>query len=480
MPNHKRAEGDSRSKSQIFLTLLLVFGCATAYGQADSTETRVVIIEQADSLAGLVLNGERIQKLIGRVRLRQDAATLEAQQAIDYLDRNEILFTGRVRIIDTPDTLEADRILYNSRSKIGRATGRVRLADGEAVLRAPSGTYNRGRKQATFTEGVQLSDSTSVLTSLLGTYDTNSKIAVFYDSVRLAQEDLTLAADSIVHRRTEDLTDAYGTVEIEQFEAEPDTASPIERTFLYGTFVQHNKTEGRSRIKGNPLLIQLRTDSTGTDTLLVRARLLEALRTDTLTHITALDSVRVWQTELAATADSMVYTKRAPVDSGQAQPAWLELYRQPVLWFAQTQVSGDTIRMVLKQEALDSLVVRANAFLAQWDSTLARVQQIQGRNLLGQFEADSLRSLLVGPNAEALYFRAEEEDSTLAGAVRLSADQIQMLFASDTLETLKGLTGIEGLYYEKENIPELLQLSGYRWMPEQKPTRTALLGHREK
>lgn len=455
--------------------LLLCLSSGAAYGQqADSAGIRVVVIERADSLAGLVLQGERVQKLMGRVRLRQDKATLEAAQAIDYLDRDEILFTGRVRIIDEADTLEADRIRYNSRTKTGQATGHVRLSDGEAVLRAPSGTYNRQTKRATFTQSVRLRDSTSVLTSRLGTYNTDTKIAVFYDSVRLAQADLYLAADSIVHRRATDLTDAFGAVQIEQFEAAPDSTGPLERTLLFGTFVQHNKTQGQSRIEGNPLLMQLRTDSTGTDTLLVRARLLDALRTDTLTHITALDSVRVWRHDLAATADSMVY-HRVRADSGRTQTETLALYRQPVLWFAQTQVSGDTIRMALSGQSLDSLVVRSNAFLAQWDSTLARVQQIQGRTLTGRFARDSLRTLVVGPNAQAVYYRTEADTHTLAGAVRLSADRILMAFANGTLKTLRGHAGIEGMYYEKEDIPDPLRLPGYRWTPTLKPQRQDLL-----
>jgi hypothetical protein len=237
---------------------------------------------------------------------------------------------------------------------------------------------------------------------------------------------------------------------------------------------------------GQPLLIQVRSDSTGSDTLLVKARLLEFVQTDSLDRLTAVDTVQVWQSDLAAVADSMVYDRFfQPVDTGPItalvqgksvpEKSLIKLYRGPVLWFKETQLSGDTVRVTMQDDVADSLLVDSRVFVARLDTALARIQQVQGRRLRGDIEADSLRSLVVSPNAEAIYYMAAEDEKSISGAVQMSSDAILMQFSKGELKKIKAVKGIQATQYEAEIIPEPFRLSGYRWMPELRPVQAMFL-----
>lgn len=190
----------------------------------------------------------------------------------------------------------------------------------------------------------------------------------------------------------------------------------------------------------------------------------------------------MWSAQLAAVADSAVFDRRSFEDEAHPVEDDLRLFRDPVGWLRGegssviTEISGDTLRLSARDEAVDTLRVLGRAFAARPDSALGRINQIRGRRMLALFREDTLRSIHVWPNAEAVYFRADED--ALAGAVRVSADSLAFFFAGDSLRRVEGVRGIEGVYYDAALIPQPLRLDGFRYEPERRPTKDALLGGR--
>ena len=205
---------------------------------------------------------------------------------------------------------------------------------------------------------------------------------------------------------------------------------------------------------------------------------------DTVTVLTAAGGVRVWERRLRAVADSVVFRRLAagaagpdsagvsagavptaasgagappgtgppgagpprpvPPASGSAPPASgppapgstasgpgpglperdrIFLYgSRPSVWADGAQITGDSLAVFASGGAADSLTVRGTAFAARVDSTLGRLQQIAGAQMLGRFDGDELRRLDVWPNAQALYYRATP-DGLLDGAFQFAARQ---------------------------------------------------------
>ncbi len=274
----------------------------------DTSEPEKAFV-RADSLSAVVREGERLQELFDNVRVRQDTTRLRSNFGLRYLNRDELLFTGDVVIYERGDTLRADTVRYNKRTKVGRARSNVRLTDGDVLVRAPRATYYTEEKRSVFPDSVTLIDSTRVLRAQEGTYWSDEERAAFSGEVQLTDPETYLESDSLTYFRDQERSIATGRVFIRRVESEDgDTTST---TYLFGEWADNQEQNRYSRVEREALLVRVRRDSAGApeDTLAVRAHRLEATRTDTHRRLVAVDSVRIWQPNLAAVADSTVYDR---------------------------------------------------------------------------------------------------------------------------------------------------------------------------
>ncbi len=451
---------------------------------ADTTQSRAYV--QADSLSATVVDGERVQELVGNVFVEQDSTELRSERAFRYLERDEFLFLRAVEIVEGPDTLHADTVRYDRRNELGFAFGNVELTDGEVDVRSSEAIYFVDERRTVFEEPVELQDSTAVLRSDRGIYRSPERRADFAGNVTLDDPDSWLEADSLSYYRDRRRSEAFGNVFIDRNprqapdEAEDPSVSNDEqntRTWLFGAQAVNDEEERRSDVQGDALMLQVQLDSLGAprDTLMVRAERLLGQRSDTLRRLTAIDSVRVWQDDLAATADSLVYDRTIAPDTVTAPPyEESRLYDRPNAWFETTQVYGDSLRTVVRNRSLDTLYVTGGAFAAQQDTVLQRINQLRGGNLTAAFREDQLRSIRAAPTAETIRFVAEE--GALSQAAQASGDAIVIEFdTTQTLRRVRILQGTQSTLYEPHLIPTPFELDGFRWTPEVRPRADGLL-----
>jgi lipopolysaccharide export system protein LptA len=476
------------------IPLFLLGGCLLILGSSfdvrtgsgvdvrDTTRTREVHIVSADELVQEVRDGEQVRSLRGNVFLRQGETELRASQAIQYLDRDEIHFTGNVRIFERGDSLWADRVVYNRIRRQGHATGRVRLTDGEVVVSAPEGTYYTRDKWASFERGVSLVDSNSVMTSRRGLYFSEEKRAEFFGDVLLEQDRSTVTADTVVFFRETEQSQASGSVRLRRLGGRDNAdgqSDSLTVTYLVGESLFNDNRAGYSRAEGLPLMLQIRRDSTDSepDTLAMRAKRLELQRSDTTQTLIAVGEVRMWRKDFAAVADSLVYERiGVDDDTDEAEHEEVRMYLAPMAWFEMGQVNGDSLRLTARFGSVDSLLVRGNAFLAQEDTSLSRIQQIQGLHITGLFREDTLRTVVIGPNAEAVYY-LKKDDDTGNGVITLSGDQMIFHIEDEKLKRLVASPDVEGVHYGQDDIPNDLRLDRYTWVPESRPLKDDLLDH---
>ena len=262
----------------------------------------------ADSL---IRRERRVQDLYGDVFVRQDSTRLRSDYARRYLSRSELLFTDNVVIYERGDTLRADTVRYDRATEVGYARGNVRLTNGEVNVRADSARYFASEKRSVFPDSVVLVDGDRVLRAQRGTYWSDEGRAEFGGRVRLTEPGTTLLSDSLTYYRDRDRSVAYGNVFIDRRGDDGADADTTARTYLFGNRADNREARRYSRVEGDALLVRVRMDSTGapSDTLVVAARRLEAFRTDMRRRLVAVDSVRIWQPDLSATADSAVYDR---------------------------------------------------------------------------------------------------------------------------------------------------------------------------
>ena len=493
---------------------------AVALAAPASGQTRRVEVLGGDRVEVASDSGGVVRRLTGNVRLRQDTTVFFADAATIYDGRGEAVLRGRVRIVSGADTLTAREVAYDSNTRVAEARGDVRLGDGEsvlfapalsfdrrtevssftgggrilhrgAVLTSPSGTYSTARRVARLDGPVRLEDSTGVLTAARGLYDARVRRADFAGDVRLRRPDARLWADSVVYFRRTERARAYREVVLERIgEGESTARQPVapadssRRSFLFADELLFDGQAETAAARGtpslDPLLLVLRADSTGrVDSTLTRAPRIDAARlvagADTLQRVTAAGGARLWERRLAAVADSARFL-RQPARGATAALDRLGLWgtARPSVWADGAQLTGDSLFAVVRGGAVDSLRVLGAAFAAQLDSTLGRLQQIAGRQMLARFDGDALRRLSVWPNAQVLYHTANDE-GLLDGVYELSQDSLAFQFRDGEIREIRGYRGLQGRAIPPGQAPST-RLPGFAFRTEGAPTRRSLLG----
>jgi len=431
-------------------------------------------------------SGSRIAAASGSVRIADGVSVLTAPSA-HYAVREELAaFDAGGVLTHEGSVLTAARGTYDTRARLASFEGAVRLVDSSATLTAHAGTYDARARLASFLGSVRLDDSTTVLTAARGRYATRSRRAEFGGDVQLdrpaapGRPALRVEADSLVHFRREERTLAWGQVVMQREDDESWSA-------VFGGSATHDGVADSSAVRGSesddPLAVLVRTDSAGArDTTFARAPRLSVMRLDTLgrqaTRVLAAGGARMASERFAAIADSAAMLR---IDSTAAAPAQSRLLLaggRPVAWADEAQIDADTLIATGRGSEPDTLHAFGSPFAAQMDTTLGRVRQLRGRRMLAVFADEGgerrLRRLSVWPNAEAAYFRAAG-DGSLAGAEVVSADSLAFTFRAGELREVRGARGIEGTSYSARIVPADLQLPGYAYAPERRPTREALL-----
>jgi lipopolysaccharide export system protein LptA len=404
-----------------FLLLLLLAGAGPAFSQGG----RVVVLQHADTLIGGVIDGEEVRELVGNVRILQENVHISCDRAIQFIRR------GRFDLI-----------------------GNVVVDDDSVLLHAPRGTYLRDERRAEGFDGIRLEDPATVLTAREGRYDVETRVAVFRQNVVIRDSSSTVHADSVTYFRNTRFSIAVGNVTVRNEQ---------DRATITGGRLEHSGTRQYSRMTAVPVLAQVDSSAAGVDTLLVRAMVMEAFR-DSLRCLVATDSVRILRADLAAVSGLAKF-----FTAGDS----VLLRNSPVVWYQETQVTGDSMNIYLQRRALYRVVVRGSAFAASRSDSLfpERFDQLTGENLTMDFASKKLRRIEVVDRAISVYHAYE--DTLGNGVNRTSGDRIVMDFAAGKLQDIRFFSGIEGAYYPENMVRRRemeYRLPGFLWRSS-RPTR---------
>lgn len=391
---------------------------------AAQERTTTVILDHADSLVGMELQGERVRRLIGNVKFHQGSVVVRCEEATQFLTSDRIDMNGEVEVIDDSLRMVGERGTYHGDRKMVEALERILLEDGTTTLKASYGRYFVEEKKAYFMGNVVVEDTASVLTSNVLTYYRGSKILNASGNVTIISR-----RDSIVVR---------------------------------GNRFEDDRNRKFSRMTENPELMKIERDAEGrAETLFVRSMILDSYR-DTLQRLVAIDSVTIVRGGLSAEADLCIY--HTDLDS-------IILRGTPIIWYTaatyeDTQVSGDSLFLRLRDRQLETLYVRGHAIaLSRADSVYAgRFNQLSGQEISMHYTARRIDHITVERTATSLYYLFE--DGLPNGLNTASGDCVTIALTNGKIDRITIAGGCEGRY-----VPERLvrdreaeyNLEGFNW-----------------
>lgn len=413
----------------IFLSLVL-FTCAF------SQQSKIVELIHADSLVGKRYDSKTIRELIGSVQLKHENIYVWCDRAVQYVDENKVEAYGNLKVRQDTLLLEADQGVYLGDEKIAICERNVKLTDGRTTLEAEQGIYDAQKKLAIFRSKVKLVDSTTIVT-----------------------------ADELFYYRMDKKSIATGNVVITNLE---------DNIKIYGGYFENYDSAKYSIVKNNPKLIQIDTSSSGdVDTLIVVGRFMESFRDTNISMFSATDSVMIVRGNLSAVCGDVFYYDKEEL---------IILWRNPIVWYENSQISGDSIVVKLKDRRIDEVFVYGSAFaIDPADSAYPeRFNQLKGKTMRIKFRENKIDELYVEKNAMSLYYIFETDEigeRKPNGVNYVSGDEVWIGFKDGKMNRIKIIGGIEGIYYPEElvvNRESNFNLDGFNYIKE-RPEKNARL-----
>lgn len=393
-------------------------------------DSNLVILNHADSLIGLEVNGEQARQLVGNVMFTQGRVIVRCNKAIQFIQSRKIELEGDVHVQEDSMRMFGTRGVYYSEEKIAEAFDRVLLEDGLTTLTASYGKYFAREKRAYFKTNVSVQDTGSVF-----------------------------VGDELVYFRETQTLHGDGNVRI---------INQRNRLTTFGDHFDHDRVRQYSKMTGNPRVVQVDTAGGRRDTLEIRGMILESYQ-DSMPRVIVTDSVRILRNDLAAIAGSAVFFTK--IDS-------IILQKNPVVWYSndsldENQVSGDSIFIQLAHRKLQTVYVRGNAYaISRADSSLKeRFNQMSGEEIIMHFTDDKVRQIDVDRTATTLYYLFDEGKPN--GANKTTGDHITMTFREGKIDQIKVLAGVEGEYFPEKLVRDRERdhnLNGFIWR-EDRPVK---------
>ncbi len=444
----------------LLTTIAFVVG-GVAYAQPPTNTGPAQMVDFSAALyEHTVVNGEEVLKLTGNVKGTQGAVRVSSDKATFYPARNYADLIGNVRVEQPGIVMTGPRAIYNGATRTATAPDGVTLVDNGATLRAGAGDFDMSRKISYFRNGVTLNDGKSNLRAGSGEYWSNDRKAIFRDNVQVQNDSGTINARQITHWRDSQESFAVGSVVL---------VSRQNAVRLTGDTLIHRPSQGYSMATGGrPKLVKIDTtrsnDSSGSirlDTTVISARTLESFRQGREEYV-ATDDVRFRRGKLEAVAGLARYLpndntialgsgghavvdtlRRKPTDTsavtggnaGKQEKPILARGPSPVVWYNESQLTGDSIAVGLIDKKLRLIDVMGHAFALNEGKLPDIYDQMAGSRILIDVQQDTIRQVLSQEYASTIYFIYNEKEKDPPRMVRESGDTIAIDFDKGAVST---------------------------------------------
>ncbi len=493
----------------------------------DTTELQIlagnVKLRQGNTLfycdSCIINNRIHLLEAFGNVHIN-DADTANAYS--DYLryltDKRVAYLQKNVRLTDGKATLTTNNLEYDVETKLGIYTNGGKVVNNKkSVLTSTEGYYYTDLKDIYFKKNVELKDPAYYLKSDSLLYNTESEVARF------------IAETFIKDSSNRNIITKEGYYDTKNKKAEFGLRPVIQdgpRRYTGNTIITNDSTH-ISQIIGNAIIVDttdattviagevLANNETGTmlafnkplmivkqdqDSIFITADTLFSARLsdlykagDSVKTLSASDSVqvdtiktvkvvnpkekdstdryfqafyhvRIFSDSVQAVSDSMFYSFKDSV---------FRLYKDPVVWSKENQVTGDTILLFTKNKKADRFKVFENSLL------VSKVQgdffnQVKSLRMDGYLTDGSIDSVRARGFAECIYYM-QNEDSSFTGVNQSSSDIMDIYFASDStggraLQRVVFRSAVKGtLWPMRAKTPEELRLQNFKWLDDRRP-----------
>ncbi len=447
----------------------------------------------------------------GQVYIVHEGVEMWCNQAYVYLNENFVKAYGDVRLTQGDSiSMTSNYAEYNGDTQFAFASGNVLLTEPKTTLKTDTLYFDRVKQQAYYRTGGTVRDSARTLTSRIGRYYAQQKKYQFLSEVvilnpeyivRSPQLDFYSETGGAYLYGPSTITSETSTVYCERgyYNTRDNTGYFVKNSkvdydnrTLYGDSIYFDRarafasatnnikvldTANQSIIKGHYAEVYREKDSVfitkralaitvqDQDSIYMHADTLRVTGKPENRIIKGFYKARLFKPgkvgdePMSGKCDSIVVNQKTGLT---------QLFRRPVLWSGENQMTGDTIHLLSNTitEQLDTLKVFRNAFLIQKDS--AGYNQVKGERLTGLFTNNALDTVNIDKNTEVIYF-ARNDKGELFGIDNTLSSSIQLHLENQQITSIRFINKVPGKLYPPSQFPDNARLlPGFEWRGEER------------
>lgn len=384
-------------------------------------------------------------------RLVSGDNVLTSKEGFYYSDTKEAYFLKGVKLVSPDRTVATDTLLYNTAQDLFTIVSPTTIKDGRTTIRTSTGIYDVKNGLANFSSRTVIEDSSQQVVADNINFDKNSGEGLAEGNViykDTAQGVTILAGTTAFNNKTNNVLATRKPVMIIRQDNDSIyvAADTLFSSVMADTVVRKLGTRDTASAKAG----------TGKDSVAVQRLNNKA---DSIRFFQAYRHVRIFSDSLQGACDSLYYS---------AADSAFRLFRDPVIWSRDSQITGDTIYMFTKNKKPDQLYVFENG-LAVSRTRENFYNQVKGNRINGNFVNGEIDYMRAKGNAESVYY-LQDDDSAYVGMNYAKADAITMYFGDEGLKRVSWVNSVDGTTFPMNQIPEeKRRLRNFKWLESRRP-----------
>ena len=483
----------------------LIFSQTT--DQNKKTRKKIYVIH-TDKMGPDAKLGSDFKKLLGNDTIKDNDVYMYCDSAYVNLNARLVKAFSKVHI-KQGDTLDlyGNYLYYDGGSGKAFVEGNVELIDKETHLYTKTLNYDVNTKIASYTDSGRITNSKNTLTSLIGIYYTTQKLFHFKDSVKVVNPDYVMYADTMDYNTESGTAFLTGptriigdSIYIYSEKGWYDTKKDISRIWknsiidnrkqiIHGDSLYYNKTTGfgeafrnvsiedttnKILVTGNYAWVYKKPEKFLITDKAVFIQVSKKdslfLHSDTISAITifktpgssyrlmrAFHNCRIFSKDLQAKCDSLSYS---------FQDSVIRLYRAPIIWSEESQLTSDSMAIFTKNRQTDRMELYNSAFVVDLFDSI-RYNQIKGRNLTGYFRDNKMYKIAIDGNSELVYFLSDKEGQV--GWNRAKSSRIEIYVDKGKISQIVEFQNPDGILNPPLKEPDKQKLDGFNWFDSIRP-----------
>jgi lipopolysaccharide export system protein LptA len=452
-----------------------------------------------------------LQRLLGNVRLKHNDVKMSCDSAYYYKKKDQVKAFSKIHI-EQGDTLDlyGNYLFYDGPSGNAHIEGNVEMIDKETHLYTQALDYDVKNKIARYNKNGRITNAENTLTSIIGIYYVSESLYHFKDSVKIVNPKYVVTADTMDYNTNTGTAFFTGPTYLKGdslnlycekgwYDTKLDVTSIWKKAaidnmkqIIHGDSLYYEKKTGFGESFNNVIIEDTTNDvavegnyawfykEPETFMVIDSAVFIQIsngdstfVHADTLSAITVSDTsakghrlmrafygCRIFSKNLQAKCDSLSYS---------FQDSVIRMYKSPVIWSDENQLTSDSMAIFTKNRQTDRLELYNSAFITQQVDSI-RFNQIKGKSLTGYFKNNELYKIDIKGNGESIFYLLDGEN--VAGVDQTKCTNIEILVEKGKISEIYQNQSPDGFTDPPEpGIPEELRLKGYNWYDSLRPKK---------